>query len=192
MIKENIVDYLLYKLTLILNRGGNPDKTVPLLSPADVDLELCLTVLNAQQTAMATTLLMKEVDDDDLGGAEVKRLLTLKDYNVVSGSCVNLTLKYHLRQQQQQPQSNAEPTHEDANQHIYMSTLSMSNEYLLYAPSTIARQPPPLPPSLPPLNSTSQLKRELSSRQAGSCGLGKRRLQVFGLFVRFSLAHQVI
>jgi hypothetical protein len=106
-------------------------KTSPKPNHRDVDLELCLILIqndqqNEQQQQQQTTIITLRETEDELIGANVdhlalKRLLTLKDYNIQNGSFINLTFKQsHLLLQQQQ-QINQ--------QNVYQS---MNNEYSLY------------------------------------------------------------
>lgn len=88
----------------------------------------------------------------------MKRLLTLKDYNIQSGSFLNLSVRpIHLRQQQQnlQLQHQLEHQQHQQNQHVYMSTMSMANEYQVYASSSSSSAQPLLGGSGGKNNSTS-------------------------------------
>jgi hypothetical protein len=94
----------------------------------DVDLELCLILIqNDQKEQQQTTIITLKETEDELIGANVdhstlKRLLTLKDYNIQNGSFINLAFKQNnLFQQQQQQQLNQ--------QNVYQT---MNNEYSLY------------------------------------------------------------
>lgn len=134
------------------------------LKPAslNVDLELCLILLNSNNNSIdantlnslskqqhTTTLItLKETEEELIGNTGSnnvdlqlpKRLLTLKDYNIQNGSFINLTFKAAYVQQQQQIQQN---------QHVYMSTLSMNNEYQVYAAGERTDYKVPNPPQLP-------------------------------------------
>ena len=123
------------------------------------DLELCLVLIKNDETSAAasqqttTFVSLKETEDELMinnnnnnknlssqQSDEPKRLLTLKDYNMQSGSFVNLSFKDKL-----QPSSNNSGSDDQAN-HVYMSTLSMSNEYVLYGGGGGGQPPPPPPP----------------------------------------------
>jgi len=148
--KEKIIDHL-YKS----NRSLAP-------TIKDVDLELCLLILNQdpqqQQKHTTTVIILRETEEELIAGnnsinqvtSGLKRLLTLKDYNIQNGSFINICQKQSvspqtLQQQQQQQQ-----------QHVYMSTLSMNNEYLIYA----SNQQKPSPPNVsPPPLITNQANR---------------------------------
>lgn len=142
-------------------------KTKPSLKPvtSQIDLELCLILLNSntntldtnqqqqppQQPQPTTTLItLKETEEELIGTTNTelqlpKRLLTLKDYNIQNGSFINLTYKPSILQQHQQSQ-----------QHVYMSTLSMNNEYQIYAASERNSKPTQQPPLPPPIFQTNR------------------------------------
>jgi hypothetical protein len=118
------------------------------------ELELCLVLIkndeslqNQQQQQQTTFVALKETEDelmvsnvgttDSSKSVTPKRLLTLKDYNIQSGSFINLSFREKMQQQQTQAASG---THDDQANHVYMSTLSMSNEYVLYASNSGAVQ----------------------------------------------------
>lgn len=147
--KEKILDYL-YKHSSALRPAS-----------AQVDLELCLILLNNasmdagtlngntlnKQQTTTTLVTLKETEEELIGTANMntvdlqlpKRLLTLKDYNIQNGSFINLTFKQSFIQQQQGQSRDS--------QHVYMSTLSMTNEYQIYAAGE--RNKSPNPPQLP-------------------------------------------
>ena len=124
--KEKIIDALF---------KANPAKP----SPKEVDLDLCVLLITPnsnEQVNPTTVITLKETEDEltnnnNNNDQMMKRLLTLKDYNIKNGALVNLSIK-----------SNA--------QHVYMSTLSMSNEYSTYAAPLSRPQVPNLPPPLLP------------------------------------------
>ena len=142
--KEKILDYL-YKHSSALKPAS-----------AHVDLELCLILLNNasldvgtlggntlnKQQTTTTLVALKETEEELIGTGNMnnadlqlpKRLLTLKDYNIQNGSFINLTFKQGFIQQQAQTRDS---------QHVYMSTLSMTNEYQIYAAGE--RKSPNLP-----------------------------------------------
>jgi hypothetical protein len=170
-------------------------KTSGLTKPGldQIDLELCLVLLNSntntldpsqaqltqqqqqqqqQQTATTTLITLKETEEELIGTQNTvelqqlpKRLLTLKYYNIQNGSFVNLCYKPSVLQQQQQ------------SQHVYMSTLSMGNEYSIYAagsdryrtmqPAGGPSPSPPAPPPPPP--QMFQMNRYHLVRPAGKC-----------------------
>jgi hypothetical protein len=143
--KEKILDHLFKK-----NRT---------LAPAinNIDLELCLLIVNQDQQQQTTVITLKDTEEELLMATNqqqqpqlvttngLKRLLTLKDYNIQNGAFINICIKQYHQQQQQQ-------------QHVYMSTLSMNNEYSIYASNQ--SQKPPVPPIVsPPPLLTNQSQR---------------------------------
>ena len=153
--------------------------------------------------ATTTTVLLKETEDELMSlvslpanasstqseGSRVVRLLTLNDYNIQNGSFLNLILKNDSTQQQQQQQQQQQKQQQQQQQqqqqhqqHVYASTLSMNNEYVVYAsPSSTdlaaaaaaaansasqrlppAPPPPPPPlPTLPPLPASNTVRYHL-------------------------------
>ena len=170
--KEKILDYL-YKANVTMKPAAS-----------QVDLELCLILLNnsvdmqtgnslgKQQQQHTTTLItLKETEEELIGNCHdfnsAKRLLTLKDYNIQNGSFVNMCFKQNYVMQQQQQQQ--------GNQHVYMSTLSINNEYQIYASTQQQQSRSGLnPPQPPPLSSVQTNRFHLvkpsgQSFSAGDC-----------------------
>jgi plexin A len=161
--KEKILNFL-FKQQQILNKP----------KPCDVDLELCLILIQNDQIdqEQSTIITLKETEDELLTNSlsqdnQPKRLLTLKDYNIQNGSFINLTYK------KQQIAAAGDP------QNVYQS---MNNEYSLYGGggsgyNTISRKPlVPLvpPPQIPPqknryhLVNTGKQQQELLTFSAAS------------------------
>lgn len=148
--KEKCLDWV-FKSNLNLSQFGVSCKP----SLAECDLELCLVLikndtdnsLSTQQPQQTTTFVaLKETEDEltstvtgqrvdesseKMMSGELTRLLTLKDYNIQSGSFLNISFKINPKSQENDEQAN----------HVYMSTLSMSNEYVLYASNSCTQQP---------------------------------------------------
>jgi len=144
--KEKILEYL-YRANMALKPSSGL-----------VDLELCLILLNSNNNSMEATTLnslskqqqhtttlitLKETEEELIGASSIdlqmpKRLLTLKDYNIQNGAFINICFKPCYVQQQQQ------------SNHVYMSTLSMSNEYQIYAANERIDKKLASPPILPP------------------------------------------
>jgi len=109
-----------------------------------------LNSMSKQQQQHTTTLItLKETEEELIGTSSIdlqlpKRLLTLKDYNIQNGSFINVCFKASYAQQ------------EKNSQHVYMSTLSMSNEYQIYAANERIDKKLPSPPMLPPLFQTNR------------------------------------
>ncbi|CAF0765273.1 unnamed protein product [Brachionus calyciflorus] len=136
--KNKIIDFVFKKSNM------NQFNLIQVPNCGDIDLELCLILIpNTDSTQQQTTLItLKETEDelintDSLNSNQFKRLLTLKEYNIQNGSFINLNFKNSLIQQSQK------------DNHVYMSTMSMNNEYVLYASNTI--KPGPLPLGPPPV-----------------------------------------
>lgn len=177
--KEKILDYI-FKPTNLAQFNLSSKPTL-----RDIDLELCLILIPSDQSTQQTTLITLKETKDELIGSDTgtenqfKRLLTLKDYNIQNGSFINLSFKNSQLIQ---------PTKEQQ-QHVYMSTMSMNNEYLLYASNTLIRQntnprtkqtplplplvpPPPLPnryhliaPTDPSSNPTETMSTTVGTKQ---------------------------
>lgn len=144
--KDKILEYL-YKV----NSNLRP-------SSVHVDLELCLILLNSQNNSIdtntlgsqanqhSTTLItLKETEEELIGTSNIdlqmpKRLLTLRDYNIQNGSFINVCFKQSYTQLQQCQNSG----------HVYMSTLSIGNEYQIYAGNERVDKKTACPPMLPP------------------------------------------
>ena len=173
--KEKIIESI-YSKPIInqLNGCGNLLMTRP--NSRDVDLELCLLLIqndidpNTQQKQQTTTIVLKETEDELIGSSNdylnnnnnknnsaPKRLLTLKDYNIQNGSFLNLVYKQqYLNQNMKTNEQNS--NNKDNQNHVYMSTLSMNNEYCIYGSNSnsnsnqtnSAKLPLPLPLVPPP------------------------------------------
>ena len=113
----------------------------------DIDLELCLVLIQPTnectisqtngQTATTTTLITLKDTEDELVAVTnnssalnndkdtLKRLLTIKEYNIQTGSFINLNIKQMVK--------NEIINQDMKDNHVYMSTMSMNmNEYVLY------------------------------------------------------------
>lgn len=149
--KEKIIDYI-FKSSNLSQFNLNSRPTVK-----DIDLELCLILIpneqstNQAQNQQTTLITLKETEDELIGtdcsltqsNNKFKRLLALKDYNIQNGSFINLSFKQQIISIQHG---------QDHQQHVYMSTMSMNNEYVLYASNTlVSKKQSPLPlPLVPP------------------------------------------
>lgn len=141
-------------LDVVARHGGFGSGPRP--SSRDVDLELCLIIIpsesaaqapHQQATANTSTMITLRDTEDELfmhqnnnhvnSTGSSKRLLTVKDYNIQSGAFLNLSVRpIHSSTQHHHANNHVD----QQNQHVYMSTMSMGNEYQVYASSSSSSQ----------------------------------------------------